>query len=279
MKDKKRIRSLISLTLSFFLTISIIGIYISVELQLGYLNKDNIRTSIISSGYTTKAQAKFQDEVMDILSEYNISKDIGGEIADENAVYIAVSNYTDGVLSGSNSKNENYQNEIEEIVTNYFTENNIFITDGMKLNITEIATEITGLYKQYITPNFISILFDQIKEYRSLITIYQIVSIGLFFGISIVLFWIWRHKHRAMRCIAMSLITSVAVNALITFFIWKSDVIRQLNVGPDFYLDFLLEYKNNGIVHWYIVTGIGLVLCIVSLAAVKFLKYNKSKSS
>lgn len=75
----------------------------------------------------------------------------------------------------------------------------------------------------------------------------------------------------------ISTVSAVIWNVLCAAMIRNTDVTKNLEIGPEFYQDFLNAYVNNGLSEWWIMSAIGVLLFMALCATVNYLKHNTKR--
>lgn len=279
MHHRKKNRTLISMTLSFFLAICFFLIMFSSEMLMGYLGIRNFNDSITESYYVENAINKMKTDISALLESRSVPQEILEEVLDETICYVEIRNYIEATLTGRKMEIDTADFEVvmEEKLADYLAENQVYQTEGVRSTMDEIIKQSSRIYKKNLQPEFVKSFYQFRKEMKLPILIAIVVAVLIGTVISVLLWSLYHHKHRAVRHMMISLVTAVIWNIIVTMAIKKADIISNLNIGPEMYIDFVKVYTNSGIGELWIMSAIAALLCIAMYTMIKYLKHNTKK--
>lgn len=277
MHKKKNTRTLLSLVLSFFLAISILGICLFAEVKTGMIGKRNFKESLVSSDYIHKTEEKVTAEIKTLLEEKRIDSSIADDVLDYDQIYMDISNYIDAVYTKSepNIKVSVFKEELSKAIYGYLDKHEAAVSDNVDVAVNEVVSTTGSYYETYVTPSFTTTFYEFTTGINQKLNVIGIVSIVCAIVIIILLICMYHYKHHALRYVVFSGITAVIVNGLMAAAMTRSNYLDQLNIGPEYYLDFLKQLINGCIKEAYIATAMcaAIVVLVVLLG-----NYIKKKS-
>lgn len=276
MRSNKKQRTVISVILAFFLAVCLFFIGFCTEVQMGYLGNRTFQDSLLESHYVENAIAKMKEEVTELLEDKSISGNFAEEAIDDNACYVVVQNYVTGALEGRQMSIDSTEFEaaLEQYLTEYLNENQIYQTDAVKTTIAEIVNQAGKIYVRYLQPEFAVSFREFGVSMKQILTIVTIAAAVMAVILSVILILLYHYKHRAIRYLMVSAASAVIWNIICAVVIWKSDVTKGIDAEPEYYQEFLKSYVNNGLDEWWIMIAIGVLLFLVLGFVAKYLKHN-----
>lgn len=275
MGHRKKYRTAISVILSFFLTVCLFLIMFCTELWMGYLGTRTFHDSLTESSYIEHTINKMKSEVAQLLAEKGIPTEFAEEI-DNNSCYVEVNNYVSAVLEGKQGHIDTADFEVafRQYLNEYLEENQIYQTEGIRTTVDEVVNRAGGIYRQYLQPGF-AVAFRQFgTQLQQSVRIALISAVVMAVIIGAILLALYHYKHRAVRYMAVSTVSALIWNLICAILIQKTDVTSGLEVGPDYYLDFLKCYVKNGLDEWWMISAFGILMLIMLCAVAKYLKHN-----
>ncbi|MDO5522255.1 MAG: hypothetical protein Q4G58_17305 [bacterium] len=264
MHKKTTTRRILSLLLAFFLTLCFASLSLVLVTNVGFVGKRNFKESLVKSGYIQNTETKVTEEIKKLLEQKKIDTSIADKVISYDTIYMDISNYIDAVYSGKDGTVDmtTFEKGLKDAINEYFNEHQAIVSDQVNAATDELVKNASNMYRNYVTTSFSATINDFSNDLQSTLKIIGIVSGILAVVIMVILFLLYHYKHHAVDYIIYSVIATTLLNAIAVFTLGNSNFIKSLNIGPDYYLDFLNQMISNCVKVGYQVTAMYAVFAV-----------------
>ena len=280
-KSKQRKFYVVSIIVSFILSVLLsIGGYL-VGADMGIFNKDTIYKSMSAAGYyngiyedvvsTSKQLGRpmmLHAEVFENVFYYNEVKD---DIQNNLEAQLAGTMYTPDTSQIRERLNSN--------IEDYARKNNIEIGTQQQTAIDGFLTQIEDNYKSSLGITFINYyvsmrkMFDNIY-FKVLAAILVLIMIAVFIIIKD-----HRYVHRAIRYITYSTLAAAYMTGIIPMYLYIKGIYRRLAISPAYYYNMLIKTADKSLLMFVYSSIFLLVLSAGLIALTIILKNNLKKKA
>lgn len=274
----KKSRFVISCILSFLLAVLFTCATVMIVVKIGFLSKNSVLNGLNKKGYYQSAEADFYKDAKDYTIPVGLPVEVVEGIIDSEKVYEDVKGY---VTASVNNKGyafdtDDLQSRLTENVYQYFQD------EGLEMNEEQIETVpvytkmIANIYIKNMKVEFVTLIGKINAAFGGWLWFGAIACFGLSAGIIVMLIKLQRWKHRGVRFVAYSSITTVIL--LLTPVVVGTILSKTLkpNIEPEHLYYALTNYCAGGMrmllymaIGWMAVTAALLIL----------IHYLKKKSS
>lgn len=268
-KKNKKLRFLISMFLSFLLSVILTTATVLAAVKIGFLNKICVLDGMNRKDYYKSAEEQFYQDAKDFTLPIGLPAEVVEGIVSLDMAHDDIAGYVEAAVAGeqySFDTNE-LENNLAENIYQYFSQ------EGLTMNEEQIATVpaytrlIAEIYEKDMSVNYVSLL----GKINVLYSRYIWIGIGLCVLLSIAIIFMlvrmYHWKHRAVRFLIYAVLaTAVFVATPVVF----ASVLRHFfkpNISPEHVYYALLYYCSYGIkiflyfaAAWAAVAGAMLVL-------------------
>ena len=262
-KSKQRKFYVVSIIVSFILSVLLsIGGYL-VGADMGIFNKDTIYKSMSAAGYYNGIY-----EVFENVFYYNEVKD---DIQNNLEAQLAGTMYTPDTSQIRERLNSN--------IEDYARKNNIEIGTQQQTAIDGFLTQIEDNYKSSLGITFINYyvsvrkMFDNIY-FKVLAAILVLIMIAVFIIIKD-----HRYVHRAIRYITYSTLAAAYTTGIIPMYLYIKGIYRRLAISPAYYYNMLIKTADKSLLMFVYISIFFLVLSAGLIALTIILKNNLKKKA
>ncbi|MDO5293772.1 MAG: hypothetical protein Q4F05_13625 [bacterium] len=269
MLKQHTVRTILSLLLSFFLCLSLVGLCIFAEGETAIVGKRNFRDHVKASNYINAIEKQVNQQVCQLLLNRKVDPACAEELLNGNRIYVDAFNYINTVFSGKEGRTQSleFREGLSSAIKDYLEKNKVSDSANIDLIIKEIVSQAESYYETYVTPDFVSTFYAFSNSLNHKLICLAIVSGILAILILVLLFHMYHSKVHAMAYLIYAGITAVLINGLIAISIRNGDFASRLNIGPPSYAAVINEMVRALEKQCYVVTGImaGLVVLLISI--------------
>jgi len=276
MSRRSRLRYVITIALSFFLSLLLIALIAGVILLRTVVNPWYIVGRLENSGFAEKAHLELQEVFISFGLASGVSSEVMVMLITPEHIADAAE---DGVMESFNVSGgyafDAYSDEIYEVLYSYALSQGLSITDDAKDGLRSLADLCAQTLEDYVGSPIFDIL-AQAQHYRR--HLFIAVAVSLFLSI-IVVFLIPRVNHRVTRWIdgyLYALGTGVIICIMIPLVVHSTGITSRLQITPLSYNRFISSWIE-GILDGFLVALIPLVLLIGVCVAVRIVRWKKRR--
>ena len=248
MHKRDRLRKVLSVLLSFFLSLCFLGIAFTLEFRFGLTGKRSVNEAMSETGYIAKAESRMTAGLGELLKGLSLPEELAEQMIQEDESYLDMTNYIDAVFDGKavTLDTSEFQNTFTNVINDYLLEHNISVSEQLDQSITVAKKSAESIYRQYLEPAFAKTLYEFSEKYSHLLTIVGFICFVLAAVIIILLLLMYHYKHHAVQYIVCSMTAAIVLNVITTIGLKSIDLQGKLGVGPDYYVNFLNRYLQGG---------------------------------
>ena len=270
MHEKNKYRTGLSLMVSFFLSVFLCLLFLSVELAAGYFSEKQFQETLRSSGYEAEMEASVSQRLKELFASQELPGVIVDQVLGEKDLYVLFHNYSE--VRSKDSK-EDFQGSFRNALDNYLKEAGVQETESIKSAMEILAKEAGKICEKALYPKFIENYYETAQTMRKNLAILAGAALLLSAACAVALLSMYHYKHRAVRYMAYSAITATILNVAGLFWLRYTDVLQITGVEPGYYQDFLGRFRVQGLSAWYLVSGAGIGVVALLLLLMKRLKH------
>jgi len=255
---------IVSLMLSFLLSVFLLLTFVAIVIPRTLLNENSTARSLRNAGFSDAVYEQIQNSLIDILFPTGFTNDVITGVFTPDDVYHDLNYYLSSVFAGQVPV-LSHDAMIEQLninIDNYLLEIDIMRSEIDEGVIDGVIQAIANRYDDYVRFPFIFQIARTSSSFESYFLLLMIVS-----GISalltaVAIYFTSRYMHIALRYIAFSFGTTalMIVAAPLALRIWGG--YRRLGISPAFMRDFVIAHIEQTI----LVSFIGGVLFIALYA-------------
>ena len=272
MNGKRNARKIVSLTMSFLLTVLVTVMMIAVGFRLGICNKDIFVQNMIDNTYYETLYEGMNTNLKLLLWENSLPITLEEGVFQKSQVYIDGKNYVNSALSGKETaiKTKKIEKQLRQNIETYLEENQaVSLTDSE----IEKILERTSLEYQQKTAAPLADRFYQFESRYTMVTnVVLAVSAVLCLVILFFLLKMYHRKYRAIRYMVYAMTTATIVNTLYTWYLTQSLTISNIVLGNSEYIKMADKFLAEGMKQGYYVSLAGAVATVALLLMIQTMK-------
>lgn len=267
---KNRIgRSILSGFLAFFLTILLTAATFCISIYIGFFMNGRILNGLNYKDYYASVEDYFYQRVRDMTIPSGLPPEIVDGIVDSQTIHDDVRGYVLAALEG-----EDYTFHTDMLEVNltdriyaYFEEENLEMTSLQEETIPEYVGTISDEYVKDLKVPLIPYIAKVKQLYRKVLVAVLGGTLVLGAAIVIVLFRMYRWRHRGLRYIAYSTIATAVMTMVPAVMARTTGFYKRIGINAEHLYNAFVAYIENGInilfyvaAGWLVVTGVVLLL-------------------
>ncbi len=275
MHERKQLRFVLSLTLSFFITICMLNILFALEYQLSFVGQHNVNEAMSESRYITNAQSKVKTKLKELLKGMSLPEDLAEQMIVEDQIYLDMTNYVDAVYDGKTATIDTtrFKETFTKVMDEYLLDHNISVSVQLDKSMKEAANRAEHTYTQYLKPSFAKTIYEFNERYSHGISMMGIISFIMLVIIVAILLLMYQYKHHAVRYIIYGMVAATGINLIAIILLKTIDLNTSLGVGPEYYMSFLQQYLQAGVYDGIIISAVAIAGILVLVGMTRRLKH------
>jgi hypothetical protein len=275
----ERIRSVVSVLLSFILCLCIFFINIFLICTLTFFNQNFITSAINKSQFYEGAIKIIREDFISLAIPAGIPENIIDDILDESVVYSSILQNSEALFNNRFKEYDN--NEIRSLISMKFRE--YAVEKGVAgVEFEKKLPELTGYFIE-VYDKHVNIPF--IKYYKSFRTIFYsmsmwIVPVTVIIIIMIILFLynLYIHKKKILRYLYYSFGGAALMTLIPTIYSYNIELPQRIYISPKYVYDLISEVLYQGIT-FYFYSGLFLLIISLNVLASSIIAEYKMKHS
>lgn len=267
-------RNILSGFLAFFLTIILTVGTLCISIYMGFFMSGRILNGLNYKDYYASVEAFFYQNARDITIPIGLPPEIVDGIVDSQTIHDDVKGYVLAALKGE--EYEFHTDMLEVNLTNhiyaYFEEENLTMTQLQEDTVPEYVGIIADKYVEDLKVPLITYISKAKRIYTKILL--GILTGGLILGsaIVVVLFRMYRWRHRGLRYVVYSTIATAVMVAAPAIAARTTGFYKRIGINAEHLYNALVAYVENGInILFYMAAGWLVVTCVL-LFLISFLK-------
>lgn len=281
MKHRKRkTKTLLSITFAFLLTLLFFVLFVGIGLGIGVFNSRSVKSKINESNYYNRIYVELNKKADEIVKQAALPTAVLEDAITLERLYTDSNLYIDSALKGEKAKinTTKLQAVLTKHINQYFTKQGITKTKEIKSRTDEVTGRIIKEYQSIVKLQFINYYADYRLQFWKTMKLMIPLIIILIGVLCFFLMKIHHNKHRGLRYINYSLISSSLLMSFISMYMLIEKRYDKLNVMPYYYRDFLTLYLKWDIQMFVYIGVLGLILSAVLVSLTVFLKNRTSNN-
>ncbi len=278
-RKKSKLKSVLYSVMAFFLSFVLFLLSICIVLRFTLLSKNYMLGIMDNKGYYSMVRNELQSRLTDLVHASGFDEEFAVSFANGYDVKNAVENYIDSFYSKNTTlvDTTEFKQQLHVAVEEYAKQKNIQIDSETENNIIYFVNEAASIYVDQISVPFFSTIGKYIDTLYSAVNITTGVLIAMTFGISAVIFFTNRYKHRRFRYLCYGLTGATLATFVIPLIVSVSDKITKVNINTRSLYNLFVGYFTNFFMYFYICAGILAILSLTSFLAYR-VYYQKTTS-
>jgi len=278
-RKKSKLKSVLYSVMAFFLSFVLFLLSICIVLRFTLLSKNYMLGIMDNKGYYSMVRNELQSRLTDLVHASGFDEEFAVSFANGYDVKNAVENYIDSFYSKNTTlvDTTEFKQQLHVAVEEYAKQKNIQIDTETENNIIYFVNEAASIYVDQISVPFFSTIGKYIDTLYSAVNITTGVLIAMTFGISAVIFFTNRYKHRRFRYLCYGLTGAALAAFVIPLIVSVSDKITKVNINTRSLYNLFVGYFTNFFMYFYICAGILAILSLTSFLAYR-VYYQKTTS-
>lgn len=273
LRSSRSLRHLISIWITFFLSVCCLVILFFIQFRTGFLSNRNFRESLRESEYNKGAFQQLEGSLTELFRNHAIALE-PDKIIDENRAYLLLTNWTDSVLAGGRP---DVQKEIDGLLDQGLA---AYLPDtaeeeSVQQSMVSVENEAAALLERYVFPDFV----EEFHEYRNQAGEAMWKGMLSFGGaavlLMVVLLMMYRHKYKAFRYMMAGVFSALLCNLLLLFLFMRLQIGSRMVTGPDYYQNFLQDFIRLALNQCGIVVFIAMCAGILGILGIKILRQRR----
>lgn len=232
-RKKSKLKSVLYSVMAFFLSFVLFLLSICIVLRFTLLSKNYMLGIMDNKGYYSMVRNELQSRLTDLVHASGFDEEFAVSFANGYDVKNAVENYIDSFYSKNTTlvDTTEFKQQLHVAVEEYAKQKNIQIDTETENNIIYFVNEAASIYVDQISVPFFSTIGKYIDTLYSAVNITTGVLIAMTFGISAVIFFTNRYKHRRFRYLCYGLTGAALAAFVIPLIVSVSDKITKVNIN------------------------------------------------
>lgn len=274
-KMNRKVRAVVSVILTFFITVACIAITTCIEAKTAWLNSKNLQNSISSLGYANKSIEELEVKVSELLSYYGIKTDGLSSIINEDKLYSVFLNNEKEVLSTGQCNQDDsvkFKADLTEYVDGQLE--GIYLSDDLKTSISDIIDESVHIYNNYMHSEFFKSHYDFVKEYSKKLTSILVIAIVVLMVSIALIILMYQYIRHSLKFVVCALVPAIIANLAIAFYVGNAGWVADSGIEPKFYRELITLHCGLG-------RQIGIAISAIEALIIVLLtaRINKSKKN
>jgi hypothetical protein len=260
-KRKRTWKKSAGFVLSFVLFLGLCGMFFSLDLWIGFLNKQSVVTAAADSQYPARAYEQLKEDLEALMKEHSLDSQAALTLVSENEFYVASGNQITASLKGETNRTNTleFQQKLLLTINQTLTDGGVPLTAEINQAVNEVVFTAGNLYSTHASFQF----GDQFTKAREkmvpILRMMFFVSCGISFiaGLALVVFY--RRRHAALSYINYALFGSVIANLLVVGLLYVTNPMGKTDASL-YYQNFIERYITQSLIPGLGLSAIGLII-------------------
>ena len=279
-RKKSKLKPFLYSVMSFFLSFVLFLMSVCMVLRFTVFSKDYMLNTMDNNGYYSMVRYELQSCLTNLVYASGFEAEFAASFASNYDVKNAVETYIDSFYSGDSNliDKTQFKQELYTAVEEYAKSKNITITDDTEENIIYFVNEASNIYADQIAIPFFSLIGKYIDDLNNSINITIGILIALTLGISAVIFFTNKYKHRRYKYLCYGLTGAALASAVLPSVVLASNIIPKINITTRSLYNLFVGYFTGIFKDFYVCTAVFAVLALITfLMYVKY--YDKYRNA
>jgi hypothetical protein len=254
----------IGFVLAFVLFLSICGVFFSLDLWLGFLNKQTVVTAVAKSEYSARAYEQLREDMEALMKNHMLDSEPALALLDENQFYTDSDNSLKATLNGQRDRIDTagLKGDLKKEIYDQLTADGVPVTAEIATAVDEIAFTGANLYDNHTYFQFGEEFMKAKILTLPTVILMLIVSATTAALLALVIGLAYRRRRAAMSLIGYSLFAAVIANFLVMALLFVTNPIGQ-TAAAAYYQNFINHYLETSLVPAIGLSCLGLIICAV----------------
>lgn len=276
-KKNRKIRFFISCVLSFLLAMCFTVGTVLIALKFGFLNVTSVLDGMSEKDYYKSAETEFYQDAKDFTIPIGLPVEVVDHIVSSETIYNDIQEYVKAAVENKEYvfNTDDLESRLTENVYTYFRNEGLEMTEQQITTVPEYTKLIADIYVENMKVNYVTLLGKVNAASGNFIWAGVAVCLVISAIIIVMLLKMYHWKHRVMRFITYSSISTVLMVALPVVIIAIFEKFMKPSVSPEHLYYALVNYCVNGL-KIFLYLAIGWVAVVAALLlAIRYLKNNQ----
>lgn len=240
--NKKRKRIIITLSgmLSAMISLCVALILVCALFKGGLFSEQLFRQTLSESSYYDNKIENIKNSVNARLSEAGLPNQITDSVLSNTVITVDVNKIISGKNSTATDISE-FENQLNDDIIEYLQEENVPVTDNIKMAVSRLADEIAKSYDTQMTMSFARLYREFREKYSLGLDIAMYVSIVMVLVCIIILICIHSKRYRGLRYVGYGILAGSIVSEIFSI-IMKNVVIASIPDKGTEYYDVMIKF-------------------------------------
>jgi len=259
--------------LAFVLFLGICGVFFSLDLWLGFLNKQTVVTAAAESQYSARAYEQLREDMEALMKAHSLDPEPALSLLDENQFLTVSGNRIDATLKGNTHRvnTMDLQWDLRDEINRQLKAAGVPITNEITAVVDEIVFTGGNLYDKHgyfqFGEEFMKARANSLTPVRLMFAFSLAASLVL----AVFLGFAYRRRHWGLSLINYSLFGAVIANALVVGLLLVTNPIGETEASL-YYQQFIDQYLKTSLVPGIGLCLLGLIVCGVLWVTIRRLK-------
>ena len=254
----------IGFVLAFVLFLGICGVFFSLDLWLGFLNKQTVVTAVAKSEYSARAYEQLREDMETLMKNHMLDPEPALALLDEDQFYTDSDNSVKATLNVQRERVDttDLKQDLKKEIYSQLTVEGVPVTSEIATAVDEIVFTGANLYDNHTYFQFgEEFVKAKILTMPTLILM-LIVSGAVSVLLALVIGIAYRRRHAAMSLIGYSLFAAVISNFLVMALLYVTNPIEE-TAAAAYYQNYVNHYLETSLVPGIGLSCLGLIICAV----------------
>lgn len=250
MHEKKKVRQVVSIILSFFIAAAIFTGVAAIELQKSWMNRELLQQTGSSNGYSYQMIREAEEGIVKVLEKSALPSSVLERIWDEEALYRTFYQYSEEVLvEGKNRETdtENFRSELDKSIREFLLENKVTVTEVLEQEIAHTVGDAADVYERLMYPSFLNRFYQLAHSVERLCKVVMGLSIFLLVVCFAGLYRMYHYKHHALEYVASGFFAAILLNIPAIVIMGNIKWVELAGIGPECYRNLIREFLKRGV--------------------------------
>ena len=277
---KSKMKTLLSSTFAFLLTLLFFTLFVCIGFGFGVFNNKNVVSKLNETSYNTSVYEVMKTKADEIVKQAGLPVTVLNNAITMERVFVNENNYINSTLNGKSSgiSTDKLKTSLTDNMNQYFKEQGIDQTAEVKAVADKVVTKVEQEYLSVLKLKFLNEYVKYKVRFDHLMIIVIPLLVVLIGVLCFLLLKMHHHKHRGLRYINYALISSSLLFTLGAIYLLVNKGYKNLNVMPYYYRNFLTAYLKWDIMAFLYIGGMGIIISAAMISLAGFLKSRMSNN-
>lgn len=274
--SKKVLTGIVSIILSFLLSIVFTAGSICFGVYIGFLNENRIFDAMNDKDYYTSVEEVFYQNAKDLTIPIGLPEEVVEGIVDSDTIYNDVKGYVVAAVNGQQFEfsTDVLKANLENNVRNYFSSQGLSLSEEQEAALPEYTQMIADEYEATMKFPLVQYFAKAKQLFQKIMGIVLAVCVVLAVIVIIVLLKMQKRKYMGIRYLVYSTSATLLMVAVPEIVAFASGFYKRINVTTEYLYYAVTKYISNGLWVFVYISIVWIVVTIALLLLIRSLKRN-----